>query len=208
MIRLFTKTPSLLLDSHIVHFSKEYNRGETAKFAGNYYKITNPQQVSYDRNFILPRADFLDVDLHNASTGTINLYPDSVDEIYEVLFGFEGKAMIYPIIPSPDRHFQKLGYPSMIPNRADATLRYLGGYKENDTPYDEKKLRLTFVKDLDPMLLRIYIDAAADALFPHEKVIFGFLVNRCTIEKIVPTPEERSKARNVLHYTELKKGAR
>lgn len=206
MIRLFTQTPNLLLQGHIVHFSEGYRTGETEKFADHYYSIQNPQQISYDRYYILPSTDFLDVDLSNATTGTENLYPHSVDELYEILFGFSGKALVFPIIPSPDRHFQKLGYTGMIPDRTDTTLRYLGCYKEHDTPYGEAKLRFTFVKNLDPMLLRTYIDAAVDALFPQEKVIFGFLINRCTIVKLdAPTPDQKMKARRILHYTELKK---
>ena len=206
MIRLFTQTPNLLLEGHVVHFSEGYATGETERFADNYYKVTNPQQISYDRHYILPSADYADIALSNASTGTENLYPHSVDEMYEILFGFSGKSLVYPIIPSPDRHFQKLGYTGMIPDRTNTTLRYLGSYKEHDSPYDEPKLRLTFVKDLDPMLLRTYIDAALDASYPQEKVVFGFLINRCTIVKLgAPTPDQKTKARRILHYTELKK---
>jgi len=206
MIRLFTQTPNLLLEGHIVHFSEGYRTGETVPFADNYFQVTNPQQISFDRYYILPSADYKDVDLSNANTGAENLYPNSVDELYEVLFGFMGKTLVYPIIPSPDRHFQKLGYTGMIPAMTDTTKRYLGCYKEHDTPYNEPKLRLTFVKNLDPMLLRTYIDAALDASYPQEKVIFGFLINRCTIVKLdAPTPDQKMKARRILHYTELKK---
>lgn len=207
IIRLFTETPRLLQHGHIVRFSEKFDVGEVAKYAGNYYRVSDPQQISYDRWFILPNGpdnsdDYKDVDLSNASSGTENIYPHDVNEIYEVLFGFTGDALIYPIIPTPDRHFQKLGYTGMLPDVTSATKRYLGSYKEKDTPYETPRLRLMLVKDIDAMILRIYADAGKD----YEKVVFGFLINRCRIFQITPTPEQRTVAREILHYSELKKG--
>lgn len=204
IIRLFTKTPSLLLNSHIVHFSEKYRTGETDRYANQYFMVTDPQQVSYDRYYILYQNDYVDIDLHNASSGTENIYPEAVDELYEVLLGIEGDVLTYPIIPSPDRHFQKLGYTGMIPDSSDDTKRYLGCYKESDIPYESLRLRLTFVKNLDPMILRIYIDSPKD----YEKAVIRFLINRCRIKKLErPTPEQMSIARKILHYSELKKGS-
>ena len=204
MIRLFTDTPKLLLNDHIVHFSEKYRTGETERYANHYFRVTNPQQISYDRYYILYQNDYIDVDLHNASSGTENLYPDSVDEMYEVLMGIEGDSLTYPIIPSPDRHFEKLGYTSMIPDSSDDTKRYLGCYKPEDSPYLTPRLRFTFVKNLDPMLLRTYIDSAK----AYEKVTFRYIINRCTIKKVDhPSHEQMSIARKILHYSELKKGS-
>ena len=204
MIRLFTDTPKLLLNEHIVHFSDKYRTGETERYANQYFKVTNPQQVSYDRYYILYQNDYVDVDLHNASSGTENLYPESVDEMYEILLGIEGDSLIYPIIPSPDRHFEKLGYTGMIPDSSSTTKRYLGCYKPEDSPYETPRLRLTFVKNLDPMILRTYIDSPKS----YEKVTFRFIINRCTIKKLDrPSPDQMSIARKILHYSELKKGS-
>ena len=204
MIQLFTETPKLLLNNYIVHFSEKYRTGETERFANQYFLVTDPQQVSYDRYYILYQNDYLDIDLHNASSGTENIYPDSVEEIYEVLMGIEGDVLTYPIIPSPDRHFEKLGYTGMIPDSSDTTKRYLGCYKPEDSPYETMKLRLTFVKNLDSMILRTYIDSAK----AYEKVILRFLINRCRIIKLEhPTSEQMSIARKILHYSELKKGS-
>lgn len=202
IIRKFTQTPKLLLDGHIVSFSSKYT-GETERFAGRYFIVDNPQQVAYTRYYTLPDADYKDIDLSNASTGKENLYPDSVDEIYEILLSFrQGDYLVYPIMPSPDRYFYKLGYAGMIPDRTNATKMYLGAWKYEDSPFYDPMIRLTFVKDLTPMILRTYIDSTDD----YEKVTMRFLINRCTIRELKdPTPEERSIARHVYYYTELKK---
>jgi len=202
MIRKFMKTPSLLLDSHIVVFSSKFT-GETERFASKYFVVENPAQVSYDRWYILPNADFLDIDLANAATGKENIYPDAVDELCEVLLGFnDGQYLVYPIMPSPDRYFYKLGYSGMIPDRAHANRRYLGAWKPVDSPYIEPMIRLTFVKDLTPMLLRTYIDSTDD----YEKVVMRYVINRCTIRELkTPTSEQKAVARHIYYYTELKK---
>ena len=201
------------MHDHIVHFSDKFETGEVARYAGHYYKISNPQQISYDRYYILPGTgnDYLDVDLSNSPAGSENIYPYSEHELNEVLFGYSGKALIYPIIPAPDRHFQKLGYTSMLPDVTHATRMYLGCYKDHDTPYETPKLRMMFVKDLDSLILETRVDApvnptAADTN-SYEKIVFGFLINRCTITKITPNPEQASRARKILHYSELKKGS-
>lgn len=208
MIRLFTQTPRLLQHGHIIKFSEGFNVGETTRYAGNYYQVSLPQQVSFDRWYILPDGptnsnDYKDVDLSNASSGTENIYPHDISEVYEVLMGFAGDALIYPIIPTPDRMFAKLGYTGMIPDITSTSKRYLGCYKRKDTPYATPRLRLTFVKDVDAMVLRLFADAGKD----YEKVSLGFLINRCRITKLnSPTPTQVEVARDILHYSELKKG--
>ena len=199
MIKLFTYTPKLLQHGHIIHFSPGFDTGEVARYGGKYYRVQRPQQVYYDTYYILPNADYKDIDISNAASGTENLYPDRVDEIYEILFGFKGSAIILPIIPSPSTYFQKLGYTAMIPDVTSDTLKYLGGYKEKDTPYEAPKLRLTFMKHMDPMILRTLVDIADD----YDKITFSWLVNRCMIKEITPTAEEKSVARTILHHTEL-----
>jgi len=211
MIRTFGEQPKLLLDGHIIHISSKFKSGNTAQFADKYYEILNPQQVSYDRWWILPTADYRNVDLSNG-TGTWqeSIMPYEVQEINEVLFGFSGKdTLVYPMVPS-DRYFQKLSYTGMSPLTSSTTLRYLGCWKECDCYYDQEdpentslNVRMMFLKDVEPLILRTYIDSAA----AHEKVIFHFMINRCTIKQIVsPAPSDKSKAREILHWSELKKG--
>ena len=212
MIRLFGYQPPLLLDGHIIHVSTKFKSGNTAMYADKYYVVDQPQQVSYDRSYILPTADYRDIDLSNG-TGTWQegMMPNDTNEIYEILFGFSGEqTLVYPMVPS-SRYFQKLGYTGMSPLTTSATTRYLGCWKEQDCPYrpdnpenSSFNVRLMFLKDNEPVILRTYIDSAAT----FEKVAMHFLVNRCTIRELhSPTTEEKNKARNILHWSELKKGS-
>ena len=210
MIKLFTDVPRFLQEKHIVHFSSEF-KAETADLANNYYRISNTQQVSFDRHYILPSGsnppaggvtnDYKDITLSNAATGKENIYPDTENELYEVLVGFEGDVLAFPMIPG-SRHFYKLAYTGMLPDATDNTKRYIGPWKKVDSPYYNPKLRLCFVYKLTPLKLRLYVDSADQ----YEKVILRFLINRCNIQKITPTSEEVSKARLVKYYSELGKG--
>lgn len=211
MIKLFTDVPRLLQERHIIHFSPEFRKGDTKDFAGKYYRINNTQQVSFDRHWILPSAinppaggtanDYKDIILSNAASGKENIYPDVEGEMYEILVGFEEGVLVYPQIPG-SRYFYKLSYSDMLPDPSNTTKRYIGPWKATDSPYYAPRLRLTFIYKLTPLKLRLYVDSADQ----YEKVIIRFLVNRCNIEQITPTPEEVSKARLVKYYSELSHG--
>ena len=211
MIKLFVDTPRLLQEGHIVYISKEF-RADTKDFAGKYFRISNPQQVCYDLDWILPSGsnppaavgiadDYKDIVLSNAATGKENLYPDTETEINEILVGFEGDVLVHPMIPG-SRYFHKLAATGMIPELTDATKRYIGPWKPVDSPYYNPRLRFTFLYKLTPLKLRLYVDSPAT----YEKVVIRFLINRCDIERITPTADEISKARKVKYYTELSKG--
>ena len=211
MIKLFTETPRLLQEKHIVYFSKEFRKGDTADFADKYYRISNTQQVSFDRHWILPSGsnppaggtsnDYKDITLSNAASGKENIYPDTEGELYEILVGIEGNVLIYPQIPG-SRYFYKLAYSDMLPDPSNTTKRYVGPWKAIDSPYYNPKLRLTFIYKLTPLKLRLYVDSADQ----YDKVILRFLINRCNIEQIKPTADEVLKSRLVKYYSELSKG--
>ena len=211
IIKLFVDTPRLLQEKHIVKFSEVFKRGDTADFAGNYYRISNTQQVSFDRHWILPSGsnppaggttnDYKDVTLSNAASGKENLYPDTGSELYEVLVGFEGDVLVFPQIPG-SRYFYKLGYSDMLPDVTSTTKRYIGPWRAVDSPYYTPRLRFTFIHKLTPLKLRLYCDSADQ----YDKIIIRFLINRCNIQEIKPTSEEVSKARLIKYYTELSKG--
>jgi len=198
------KTPPLLLDGHFVHFSAKFDTGEVAQYQNKYFRIANPQQVTFTRYWIIPNADYVDVTLNNAASGAENLYPYQLDEFNEILIGIENESvLVYPIMPSPDRYMGELAYTGMVPSHSNTTRRYLGCYTEKDTPKDEKKFRVCFVKDEVPMVLRLYVDSGED----YEKVMLHFLVNRCTLQKLeAPTEEQKARARTILRYSEIKKG--
>jgi hypothetical protein len=203
-VKLFAdRTPPLLLDGHIVHFSKEYSTGEVVIYGDKYYRVSNPQQVKFVRYYIIPDADYVDVTLSNAASGTENIYPYQANELNEILIGIEGDSVLmYPIMPSPDRYMQELGYTGMSPSVGDTTKMYLGCLTEVDSPVKEKKFRVCFVKDEVPMVLRLYIDSGE----AYEKVMLHFLVNRCSLQHLtVPTEDQKKVARRILRYSEIKK---
>jgi len=204
-VKLFSdKTPPLLLDGHVVHFSAGFNTGEVARYGDKFFRITNPQQVKFERYYIIPDADYVDVTLNNSASGSENIYPYQLDELNEILIGIEADdTLVYPIMPSPDRYVQQLAYTGMVPSVSDTTKRYLGCLTELDSPFDEMKFRVCFVKDEVPMVLRLYVDSGE----AYEKVRLQFLVNRCTLKDLeYPTTEQKSRARKILRYTEIKKG--
>ena len=204
-VKLFSdNTPPLLLDGHVVLFSEGYETGEVAKYGGKYFRIANPQQIKFERYFIIPDADYVDVTLNNSASGSENIYPYQMDELNEVLIGIKADdTLVYPIMPSPDRYVQQLSYTGMIPSVTNTTKRYLGCLTETDTPFDEMKFRVCFVKDEVPMVLRLYVDSAE----AYEKIRIQFLVNRCTLKDLeVPTDTQKSRARKILRYSEIKKG--
>jgi len=206
-VKLFSdKTPPLLLDGHVVHFSEGFNTGEVARYGDKFFRITNPQQVKFERYFIIPEAndDYVDVTLNNSASGSENIYPYQADELNEILIGIESDAvLVYPIMPSPDRYVQQLAYTGMVPSVTDATRKYLGCLTEIDTPFDEMKFRVCFVKDEVPMVLRLHINSGE----AYDKVRLQFLVNRCTLKDLeFPTDTQKSRARKILRYSEIKKG--
>ena len=204
-VKLFSdKTPPLLLDGHVVQFSEGFNTGEVARYGNKFFKIANPQQVKFERYYIIPDADYVDVTLNNSASGSENIYPYQLDELNEILIGIEADStLMFPIMPSPDRYVQQLAYTGMVPSVSDTTKRHLGCLTEKDSPFDEMKFRVCFVKDEVPMVLRLYVDSGE----AYEKIRLQFLVNRCTLKDLTaPTQEQKSRARKILRHTEIKKG--
>ena len=189
MLKLFEKTPSLLLPGHVVKF-------ETAKpgdnFSpnikdGEYYRVVNTVQVPYKIAVILPGTDATELDMSNEASTSINLYPTSTRTLYEILLGFEGDntMYIYPEIPA-GKYLLRLEESTMHPPTDLTTLteKYtLGAITPQDSPVDEPKLRIHTVKDMEPLYFRI-LNADLD----YKKMPIYFLVNKCKIERL--TPEE------------------
>ena len=88
----------------------------------------------------------------------------------------------------------------MVPNVASPTLRYLGARKPEDSPYDDKRIFIYSVKDLEPLLLRVFVDNGVG----FEKCILGLIVNKCYLKEIAPTAEQLAKALKIQYYSELR----
>ncbi|MBA7593419.1 hypothetical protein ES703_00339 [subsurface metagenome] len=193
--------PKLLQDNYFVRFTKAWEEsGRCAHFAGNLYQIKRTNQVPYDLHYIIPTADFRDVDLSNAAGGE-RIYPENTATLYEVALGFKPGNYLIDIFLPAGVDVSRLEQANMIPNLANVILRYLGAVKPSDSPYDDKRLFMYFVADLEPAILRTYVDGGV----AFEKCVFGLLVNKCYLQQIVsPTPEQIKLAKEILFYTELR----
>ncbi|GAI61987.1 unnamed protein product [marine sediment metagenome] len=73
--------------------------------------------------------------------------------------------------------------------------------KNEDSPYEDKRILLYFVKDLEPLIARTFVDTGCD----FEKCVFGITVNKCYLEEMkAPTSEQLARAKEILYYTELR----
>ena len=199
MIKLFTETPKMLKPGEYVKFTG-YDFTDYIH-AGDIFYIDKTQQIVYEQNIILPSNDYTQLDLSSETTTSLGLYPENVNTLYEILIGFKGgkDMLIYPQIPA-GKFFARLEKPELFPNFTTPTLRYLGFYDVETTPYDEPKLRVHTVKDLEPLIFIIYNDGS-----DYEKLVMKFIVNKCKMVRI--STEEAptiSKYREIEHYESLR----
>lgn len=194
--------PKLLQDDYFIRFSDAWP-GTLPAVMGKFFQIEKTNQVNYDLNYIIPSGDFRDVDLSNAAGGE-NIYPEETKTLYEVALGFKpGNYLVHFFIPA-GLELSRLEQASMTPNVASATLRYLGAIKPEDSPYDDKRIFLYFVKDVEPVILRTFVDGALVPIV-HEKCVFGLTVNKCYLRQITaPTQDQRRVAKTIQYFTELR----
>lgn len=199
MIKLFTKTPDLLLPRQYVKFTGKDFTDEIKE--GDMFKVVRTQQVSYEQSFILPPGDFTQIDLSSESATSLGLYPMSTDTLYEILVGIKASEDIITYIQVPaGKYFARLEKPELFPNPLTPQLRYIGHIDESKTPYKEPKLRIHTVKDLEPVVFQLYNDGSR-----YGKIVYTFLVNRCQIERI--QAEEAATIdvyREIQHYEALR----
>lgn len=199
MIKLFTKTPDLLLPRQYVKFVGEDFTDEVKE--GEMFKITRTQQITFDYSVILPPGDFTTLDLSSEGTTSLGLYPTNPKTLYEILVGLKGgkDMLLYIQIPA-GKYFARLEKAELYPNPAVPQLRYISPITVEDTPYNEPKLRIHTIKDIEPIVFQIYNDGP-----DYEKLVFHFLINRCFMERL--TPEEITKVekyREIQHYEYLR----
>ena len=193
MIRLFTETPKLLQPGDYVKFVGKDFTDEVR--AGEMFKITRVQQITYDYAVILPPSDTTLIDLSEESG--IGLYPTNSNSLFEILVGLKGgkEMLLYIQIPA-GKYLGRLEKAELYPNPVNPLLRYISPITVDDTPYTEPKLRIHTIKDFEPIIFQIYNDGS-----DYEKLVFHFLINRCYMERL--TPEEAAKVekyREILHY--------
>ncbi|MBA7553990.1 hypothetical protein ES705_46600 [subsurface metagenome] len=148
--------PKLLQEGFYVRFTDVWP-DTLSEVKGKLFQIEKTNQVPYDISRIIPEDDFCDLDLSNSSGGE-NIYPKNSKTLYETLIGFKpGNYLVHFYIPAGE-YLHRLEQAGMVPDVTNATRKYLGARKPEDSPYDDKRIFFYSVKDLEPLILRTYVD--------------------------------------------------
>jgi hypothetical protein len=189
----------LLQKGFFVRFTNEWP--DTLPYVkGKFFQIARTNQVNHDLSYILPSGNYHDVDFSN-QVGGVNLYPENTKSLFEVALGFKkGNYQVQFYIPAGE-FVNRLEQAGMVPNLASATLKYLGAFKPEDSPYEDKRIFLYFLKDLEPLIARTFVDTGCDFC----KAVFGLTVNKCYLEEIkTPTTEQVARSKTLDYYTSLR----
>lgn len=193
--------PKLLQEGYLVHFDSDWPSTHDA-IREKTFRIDAVNQVPYDIPYTLPAADYRDVDFSNGS-GTFqeSMYPENNDSLFEVLVGFKpGNYLTHWYIPL-GKSIHQLEYAQMYPDLTDTKRKYLGARQPKDSPYEDPRIKLYFVKDLAPLIMRVYVLAGVD----YEKCTVGYTVNKCQMQEIEePTEEQLLKAKVIRYYDYLR----
>jgi len=193
--------PKTLQEGYLVTFSSDWPSTHVA-IREKTFRIDAVNQVPYDLSYIIPTGDFRDVDFANGS-GTFkeNIYPENQNSLFEVLLGFKpGNFLSHWYIPA-GKSVHNLEYAQMYPDLTNAKRKYLGARQPKDSPYDDPRIKLYFVKDLAPMIMRLYVLPGVD----FEKVVTGLTVNKCQMREItIPTEDQKLKAKVIRYYDYLR----
>lgn len=195
--------PKLLQEGFYVRFTNQWPV-TLPHVMGKFFQIERTNEVPYDLHYNLPQNNYRDVDFSNQAGGE-HIYPENTKTLYEVAMGFKkANALFHFYIPAGE-YVHRLEQAGMVPNVISTTLRYLGAKKPEDSPYDDKRIFLYFVKDLEPFIMRTYIDSGMPAPDGFEKVVVGLTVNKCYLKQIpTPTAEQWAKSKKLLYYSELR----
>jgi len=190
--------PKLLQEGYYVRFTDQWPL-TLPHVKGKTFQVEKTNQVPYDITRVIPGGNYTDVDMSNA-TGGENIYPENTKTLYETILGFKpGNYLVHFYIPAGE-YVHRLEQAGMVPNVASATLRYLGARKPEDSPYDDKRIFMYSVKDLEPLILRLLVDNGV----AWEKMVLGLVVNKCYLKQITPTAEQLARAKKIDYYTELR----
>lgn len=201
--------PKLLQEGYLVTFPESWPSTLT-HVRGKTFRIEACNQVPYDLNYILPEEDYRDVDFSNGSGDyEESCYPEKTESLFEVAMGLgppwepdeePPNYLVHFYIPA-DRHIHYLEYAGMTPLVTSSTLRYLGARKPKDSPYNDPRIKLYFVKDLTPLIARVYVLPGVD----YEKCVLGLTINKCRLREITePTEEQKLKAKVIRYYDEFR----
>ncbi|MBA7694879.1 hypothetical protein ES703_103494 [subsurface metagenome] len=129
------------------------------------------------------------------------MYPTKQDTLFEVLLGFKlGNFLSHWYIPA-GKSVHNLEYAGMYPDITDNKLKYLGARQPKDSPYGDPRIKLYFVKDLAPLIMRLFVLPGVD----FEKIVAGFVINKCLMREIeAPTDDQKLKSKVIRYYDYLR----
>ncbi|MBA7670042.1 hypothetical protein ES703_78184 [subsurface metagenome] len=193
--------PKTLQEGYLVHFDSDWPSTHNA-IREKTFRIDAVNQVPYDLPYIIPTGDYRDVDFANGS-GTFkeNIYPEHQSSLFEVLVGLKkGNYLTHWYIPA-GKSVHRLEYAQMYPDLTDAKKKYLGARQPKDSPYNDPRIKLYLVKDLAPLIMRLYVLGGVD----YEKCVIGLTVNKCQMREIdAPTEDQLLKAKVIRYYDYLR----
>ena len=193
--------PKTLQEGYLVTFSSDWPSTHEA-IREKTFRIDAVNQVPYDLSYIIPTGDFRDVDFANGS-GTFkeNIYPENQNSLFEVLLGFKpGNFISHWYIPQ-GKSVHNLEYAQMYPDLTNVKRKYLGARQPKDSPYEDPRIKLYFIKDLAPMIMRLFVLPGVD----FEKVVTGLTINKCLMRELdLPTEADRLKAKVIRYYDYLR----
>jgi len=117
------------------------------------------------------------------------LYPESTETFYELAWGMKGNAILQVRLPST-AYYNILEKSGFEPNDALTSNQYVGGYMEEDMPYDANPLifREYVVKDHETIVYRLKAES-----FENEKILLRCVVNRVQLVGLDKREEEYVK---------------
>lgn len=192
--------PKLLQEGYLVHFPTTWP--STYKWvSGKTFRLDVAVQTPYDLSYIIPTGDYRDVDFSNGS-GTFqeSVYPENAISLFEVALGFKPGRFIAEFFIPAGKTLHRLEYAQMEPDITHAKRLFLGAFQDKDSPYDDPRIKMYFVKDFTPLIMRLYVLAGVD----YEKIVAGLTINRCKLREIDPSPADLQKAKVVKYYDELR----
>lgn len=193
--------PRLLQEGYLVTFPSSWP-ATYSNVTGKTFRIEVVVQNPYDLGYIIPTADYRDIDFSNG-TGTFQegLYPENAITLYEIAIGWKPGAFINEFFIPATRSINRLEYAGMEPDVTDSKKRYLGAYTYKDSPYDNPQIKFYAVQKLTPLIMRQYVLAGVD----YEKCVTGLIINRCKMAVIAnPSQDQLQKAKVIRYYEELK----
>ena len=198
LARVSPGVPALLQEGHFVRFTDAWPDA-LDHVKGGSFQIEKVNQVPYDLSYIIPTGDYRDVDISNSDAGE-KIYPENVKTLYETALGFKpGNYLAHFYIPSGE-YMHRLEYTGMVPDVSSSTRRYLGARKPADSPYDDKRIFIYSVYKLEPLIIRLYVEAGIE----FEKCLLGLIINKCHLKPVSLTPEQMARAKVIRYYTELR----